>query len=166
MTGTARLSRDMLKGRAQTVLGLIDPAELGPTLMHEHLQNDCSCWWNPPTDPARQYLADSPVRIEILSELRQDPVSTLAPRRSTGVAQRSRLPSRCSSSPRRRRTSLTSTCCARPPKMRSRLSPRTAQAIRAGKAGEVFPHLFPKNWPKPVVANFCDIAARFSSGWK
>jgi len=37
MAGTTRLSRDMLKGRAQTVLGLIDPAELGPTLMHEHL---------------------------------------------------------------------------------------------------------------------------------
>ena len=32
-----RLTRDALRGRAQTVLGLIDPAELGPTLMHEHL---------------------------------------------------------------------------------------------------------------------------------
>jgi phosphotriesterase-related protein len=56
-----------------TVRGPIPAAELGVTLMHEHLQNDCSCWWHPPKDPARQYLADSPVRIEILSELRQDP---------------------------------------------------------------------------------------------
>jgi phosphotriesterase-related protein len=32
-----RLTRDALRGRAQTVLGVIDPAELGPTLMHEHL---------------------------------------------------------------------------------------------------------------------------------
>jgi phosphotriesterase-related protein len=56
-----------------TVDGPVPSASLGVTLMHEHLQNDCSCWWNPPTDPARQYLADSPVRIEILSELRQDP---------------------------------------------------------------------------------------------
>jgi hypothetical protein len=32
-----RPSRDELRGKAQTVLGLIDPAELGPTLMHEHL---------------------------------------------------------------------------------------------------------------------------------
>jgi len=32
-----RLNRDQLRGKAQTVLGLIDPAELGPTLMHEHL---------------------------------------------------------------------------------------------------------------------------------
>jgi len=32
-----RLSRDDRRGRAQTALGLVDPAELGPTLMHEHL---------------------------------------------------------------------------------------------------------------------------------
>ena len=31
------MSRDQLRGHAQTVLGLIDPAALGPTLMHEHL---------------------------------------------------------------------------------------------------------------------------------
>lgn len=33
-------SRTELKGRIQTVRGLIDPAELGPTLMHEHLLCD------------------------------------------------------------------------------------------------------------------------------
>lgn len=32
-----RLTRDEMRGRTQTVLGLVDPAELGPTLMHEHL---------------------------------------------------------------------------------------------------------------------------------
>lgn len=32
-----RLTRDALRGKAQTVLGVIDPAALGPTLMHEHL---------------------------------------------------------------------------------------------------------------------------------
>lgn len=35
-----KLSRDALRGRAQTVLGLIDPADLGATLMHEHLLFD------------------------------------------------------------------------------------------------------------------------------
>jgi phosphotriesterase-related protein len=60
-------------GLVMTVNGPIPSADLGVTLMHEHLQNDCSCWWHPPTDPARQYLVDGPVRIEILSELRQDP---------------------------------------------------------------------------------------------
>ena len=60
-------------GRVMTVNGPIPSAQLGHTLMHEHLQNDCSCWWNPPTTPERQHLADAPVSIEILSELRQDP---------------------------------------------------------------------------------------------
>jgi phosphotriesterase-related protein len=32
-----RLTREALRGKAQTVLGTIDPATLGPTLMHEHL---------------------------------------------------------------------------------------------------------------------------------
>ena len=32
-----RLSRSDLRGKSQTVLGPIDPAALGPTLMHEHL---------------------------------------------------------------------------------------------------------------------------------
>ena len=32
-----RLTRDALRGKAQTVLGPIDPGALGPTLMHEHL---------------------------------------------------------------------------------------------------------------------------------
>lgn len=59
-------------GLVMTVNGLIPSADLGVTLMHEHLQNDCSCWWNPP-EPARQHLAEGLVRIEILSELRQDP---------------------------------------------------------------------------------------------
>jgi phosphotriesterase-related protein len=35
-----RLTRDTLRGKAQTVLGIIDPADLGPTLMHEHLLSD------------------------------------------------------------------------------------------------------------------------------
>jgi len=32
-----RLTRDEMRGKAQTVLGLVDPATLGPTLMHEHI---------------------------------------------------------------------------------------------------------------------------------
>jgi phosphotriesterase-related protein len=60
-------------GKIMTVDGPIAAGDLGHTLMHEHLQNDCSCWWNAPSDPSRQYLADADVSIEILSELRQDP---------------------------------------------------------------------------------------------
>ena len=32
-----RHTRDMLRGKAQTVLGIVDPGTLGPTLMHEHV---------------------------------------------------------------------------------------------------------------------------------
>ncbi len=32
-----RLSRTELRGKAQTVRGIVDPAALGSTLMHEHL---------------------------------------------------------------------------------------------------------------------------------
>ncbi len=32
-----RHTRELLRGKAQTVLGIVDPATLGPTLMHEHL---------------------------------------------------------------------------------------------------------------------------------
>ena len=60
-------------GLVMTVDGPVAAATLGITLMHEHLTNDCSCWWNPPQQPARQYLADHPITPGILSELLQDP---------------------------------------------------------------------------------------------
>ena len=73
MTITERSQAHVGSGLVMTVNGPIPSAALGITLMHEHLQNDCSCWWNPPKPPERQHLAEGPVRIEILSELRQDP---------------------------------------------------------------------------------------------
>ncbi|MFK7894143.1 MAG: phosphotriesterase [Granulosicoccus sp.] len=56
-----------------TVAGAITAADMGITLMHEHILNDCSCWWNEPREPNRQCLADEQVNQSILSELRQDP---------------------------------------------------------------------------------------------
>ena len=56
-----------------TVTGSIPASALGNTLMHEHILNDCSCWWNKPLQAERDYLANAEVNIEILSELRQDP---------------------------------------------------------------------------------------------
>lgn len=69
-------------GLVMTVHGPIAAAEMGVTLMHEHLNNDCSCWWNPPTDPARAYLVDHPLTPDIYSELLQDPFVN---RRNLGV---------------------------------------------------------------------------------
>lgn len=60
-------------GKVMTVTGPIAASALGVTLMHEHILNDCRCWWHPPKTPERQYLATSFVCVEILGELRQDP---------------------------------------------------------------------------------------------
>ncbi|MEM5583930.1 phosphotriesterase-related protein [Roseibium sp. AS2] len=60
-------------GQVMSVQGPIPVEQLGVTLMHEHILNDCRCWWNPPRTRDRQYLADSFVCMEILGELRQDP---------------------------------------------------------------------------------------------
>ncbi|AMM86015.1 phosphotriesterase [Martelella sp. AD-3] len=60
-------------GKVMTVNGPVNASALGVTLMHEHVLNDCTCWWNPPKTPERQHLADSFICMEILSELRQDP---------------------------------------------------------------------------------------------
>lgn len=51
-----------LKGKAQTVTGLVDPAALGPTLMHEHLLIDL----NPPAmrgDAPGAHVHDEPVDL-------------------------------------------------------------------------------------------------------
>jgi phosphotriesterase-related protein len=58
-----------------TVTGPIEAGELGVTLMHEHLLNDCSACWNPPEpgDVEGLEIAESPVRMEFLGRLRGDP---------------------------------------------------------------------------------------------
>ena len=45
----------------QTVLGPIDPADLGTTLAHEHALIDLRCLLEPPHDPEMQWLVDRPV---------------------------------------------------------------------------------------------------------
>ena len=60
-----------------TVSGPVAAADLGVTLMHEHILNDCRCWWHRPTEPERQRLATEPVHSGILGELRMDPFVNL-----------------------------------------------------------------------------------------
>lgn len=60
-------------GKIMTVRGPIAADQLGVTLMHEHVLNDCRCWWHAPKTPERQYLAEGFVCMEILGQLRQDP---------------------------------------------------------------------------------------------
>lgn len=54
------------KGKVQTVLGLIEPAELGITLAHEHLMSDGSGWFVEPDDAFDRAMAYQPVSVDIL----------------------------------------------------------------------------------------------------
>jgi phosphotriesterase-related protein len=64
-------------GQVMTVNGLLPTSKLGVTLPHEHILNDCRCWWNKPVEPERQYLAQGPVEMSIIGELRMDPFVNL-----------------------------------------------------------------------------------------
>jgi len=61
------LKKSELTGKAQTVLGLIDPESLGITLPHEHLLMDLTigCYIEPESASER-YLAHQPVRMDNL----------------------------------------------------------------------------------------------------
>jgi len=62
-----------MKGKVMTVQGLIDPEELGITLVHEHLVVDGTDWWQEPVEPSKKKIAFSPVDIIYLGALRCDP---------------------------------------------------------------------------------------------
>jgi phosphotriesterase-related protein len=64
-------------GLVMSVNGPIPVGSLGVTLMHEHLVNDCRCWWHRPQDKAREHLGSQKVGIEIIGELRMDPFVNL-----------------------------------------------------------------------------------------
>lgn len=62
-----------LVGKAQTVLGVIDPANLGITLPHEHLIFDGKTIVTEPDGASERGLAYKPVSLETLSWLRYNP---------------------------------------------------------------------------------------------
>jgi phosphotriesterase-related protein len=64
-------------GQVMTVRGPIPADALRITLPHEHILNDCRCWWHRPTEPERQHLATEPVHQGIIGELRMDPFVNL-----------------------------------------------------------------------------------------
>ncbi len=66
-----------LRGLAQTVLGAIDPSELGPTTTHEHLYIDFSFMYRPPQD-ALTDLADAPIAMGNLGWIRHNHYSNHA----------------------------------------------------------------------------------------
>ena len=64
-------------GLTMTVNGPVATSDLGITLMHEHLVNDCRCWWNPPREPERAHLSTEPLHAGIIGALRMDPFANL-----------------------------------------------------------------------------------------
>jgi phosphotriesterase-related protein len=62
--------RTRRRGKVQTVRGLIEPSDLGLTLMHEHLLLDESQLDPPPADPELRRLYDAPLSPHILTQVR------------------------------------------------------------------------------------------------
>ncbi|NWX82471.1 PTER protein, partial [Nothoprocta ornata] len=63
-----------LGGKVQTVLGLVDPDQLGYTLTHEHLSmNYSSCYVPPP--PGQEPLSEGPIEMKNLFWIKQHPYS-------------------------------------------------------------------------------------------
>jgi phosphotriesterase-related protein len=60
--------------KAMTVLGAVDVNQLGFTLPHEHIMFDSSTWVAEPADPWKLEIANRPVTMESVGELRRDPM--------------------------------------------------------------------------------------------
>ena len=68
---------EKIKGKAQTVLGLVEPNQLGFTQPHEHFLLDCTVDFEEPSQPEDRELAYQPVSLENLSWVRSHRFSSL-----------------------------------------------------------------------------------------
>src|SRR4051812_35225211 len=57
-----------------TATGPIAAADVGFTLTHEHLFFDTTAWLAEPRDERKAKIATEPVSVDILEDLRRDPV--------------------------------------------------------------------------------------------
>ncbi|XP_022046838.1 phosphotriesterase-related protein [Acanthochromis polyacanthus] len=64
-----------LSGKVQTVLGLLDPDQLGRTMTHEHLSMSFECCYFPPP-PGDEAVAENPFQIQHMHWLRQNQYSS------------------------------------------------------------------------------------------
>ena len=58
-----------MSGKIQTVLGLIEPDELGITLTHEHALIDLSCYFVMPEEATERWYVDKPVTMDVLAHV-------------------------------------------------------------------------------------------------
>ena len=56
-------------GKVQTVLGLVDPATLGPTLTHEHLLIDLECYFVEPNEASERAYVEAPLGMDNIGRL-------------------------------------------------------------------------------------------------
>ena len=56
-------------GRVQTVLGPIEPEQLGITHTHEHLLIDLMCYFQMPEEASNRWYVDAPVTMDILGNM-------------------------------------------------------------------------------------------------
>lgn len=63
-----------LSGKVQTVLGLVDPDQLGRTMTHEHLTMTFACCYFPPPQ-GDEAVAENPFQMQHMHWLRQNPYS-------------------------------------------------------------------------------------------
>ncbi|NXD15966.1 PTER protein, partial [Nothocercus nigrocapillus] len=63
-----------LGGKVQTVLGLVEPDQLGYTLTHEHLSMNYTCCYFPPA-PSQEPLSEGPIEMKNLFWIKQHPYS-------------------------------------------------------------------------------------------
>jgi phosphotriesterase-related protein len=62
----------LTKGFVMTGEGPMNADDLGITLTHEHLVADTSCWRLPPRTERQRRIADQPITVEILGDVRRD----------------------------------------------------------------------------------------------
>jgi len=55
-----------MTGKVQTVLGPIDPSEMGVTLTHEHILIDLSCYYAEPEEASLRWYQDQPYTIDLV----------------------------------------------------------------------------------------------------
>ena len=63
------MSATVLTGKVQTVLGPIEPDDLGVTLTHEHLLIDLTCYYEHPDEASRRADVDAPLTIDMLGRM-------------------------------------------------------------------------------------------------
>ena len=66
-----KLGMSDVTGKVQTVLGAIEPKELGVTLTHEHLLMSGECYFVEPEEASKRALVDAPLTTDLLGIIRQ-----------------------------------------------------------------------------------------------